>query len=439
MRPTLLAAHRVALLLVFAPFLAVAAPEEHWPQWRGPTRDGIVQGDPWPERLGPDSIEQRWRIPLSGPSFSTPIVTTRRIYTTLTREEKAEHVLALDRATGRTVWEASWDCQAKVAFIGQGGGSWIRSTPATDGKRLFVLSMRDVLVTLDAETGKELWRVDLVKQLGSRVPDFGGVSGPLVLGEHVFIQAGGGLVKLEADGGKILWRALADSGGRSPNGAFSTPILAHIGGIAQLLVQTRQELASVDPGSGTVRWRTTIPTMLGMNVLTPAVHGESIFISNYSGSFLVAATTRPSTMPTATTQPAEVRCGDFIWRSRLSGYLCSPVLIDGHAYLHLRNGRVACIDLTDGMVKWTSARLSEFVTMVAQGRKILMLDQEGNLRLIRATPEKYDELGAARVIVDREFFSWAHLVVAGGEIVVRDLKGVTVLRWKPHATSAPAE
>jgi outer membrane protein assembly factor BamB len=409
----------------------LAAAESDWPQWRGPTRDGLVAGDDWPDDLGPARLNQLWRVELPGPSFSTPVVMGRRVYTTLTRDQKTEHVLALDRATGKTVWEASWAAVAKVAWIGQSGGAWMRSTPACDGKRLFVLGMRDVLVALDADTGAELWRVDFVKQLGSLMPDFGGVSSPLAMGDHVFVQAGGGLVKLEAATGRIVWRALADSGGKSPNGAFSTPILATIAGVPQLLAQTRQEMASVDPATGAVAWRVTVPTMLGMNILTPATCGESVFTSNYSGSFLVAATTRPATMPAgAATQPVDVRRGEFVWRSHLAGYMCSPVVIDGHAYVHLRSRRLACMDLADGKARWTSPPLSEFVTLVAQGRKILTLDQEGRLRLIRATSEKYEQLATARVSDDPEFFSWAHLAVAGEQIFVRDLKGLTALRWK---------
>ena len=128
-----------------------------WQQWRGPARDGSVAGATWPDGLSAERLEQVWHVDL-GPSYSGPIVTEKMVYVTETRDAKTEHVRALDRATGKQVWEATWEGAMTVPFFAASNGSWIRATPAYDpGEeggpgRLYVAGMRDVLVCLDADT-----------------------------------------------------------------------------------------------------------------------------------------------------------------------------------------------------------------------------------------------------------------------------------------------
>jgi outer membrane protein assembly factor BamB len=178
-----------------------------WPQWRGPSRDGQWTGPAWPERLSKDSLKLLWRIPL-GPSYSGPIVSEDLVFTTETRNKESEVVIALDRKTGKERWRAEWKGAVTVPFFAASNGSWIRSTPAYDGERLYVAGMRDVLVCLDAKTGTEEWRVDFVKELKTPLPDFGFVCSPLVDGNAVYVQAGASVTRLDKKTGKIIWRTL---------------------------------------------------------------------------------------------------------------------------------------------------------------------------------------------------------------------------------------
>ena len=183
-----------------------------WPQWRGPSRDGQVGGPAWPERLTKESLTQLWRVPL-GPSYSGPIVADDLVFTTATKNKETEIVYALDRQTGKERWRAEWQGAMTVPFFAASNGSWIRSTPAYDGSRLYVAGMRDVLVCLAAKTGKEVWRYDFVKELKTPLPDFGCVCSPLVDGDFVYVQAGASVAKLDKMLGKIVWRTLQDKGG----------------------------------------------------------------------------------------------------------------------------------------------------------------------------------------------------------------------------------
>lgn len=109
---------------------------------------------------------------MQGPSYSGPVVAADRIFVTETRDAEVEVIRALDRNTGRLIWEAEWDGAIKVPFFAAGNGSWIRATPAFDGGRLCVAGMRDVLVCLDAGDGSTIWKRDFVNETGSEVPSF---------------------------------------------------------------------------------------------------------------------------------------------------------------------------------------------------------------------------------------------------------------------------
>jgi outer membrane protein assembly factor BamB len=390
--------------------------DDAWPQWRGPLRTGVIGGTSWPDGVDESRLKPLWSVEL-GPSYSGPIVVGERVFVTETRNQSTEHVQALNRRDGQRFWEAQWDGSVSVPFFAKANGDWIRATPACDGETVYVAGIRDVVVALDVATGQERWRTDLVAQYGSPVPTFGFVSSPLIVGDALYVQAGGGFVRLDKRTGKVLWRALDDGGGMNGS-AFSSPYLATLNGVDQLLVQTREKLAGVEPTTGKVLWSTKVDAFRGMNILTPVVDGNRIFTSSYGGGTFLFAVEQPNSEAPATVSQ--------VWRNKVQGYMSTPVVIDGHAYLHLRNQRFTCVELATGLEKWTTTPFGKYWSLVAQGNKILGLDETGMLRLIRATPEKFDLL-SERQLTDN---SWAHLAVAGDDVYVRHLTGLTAYRWK---------
>ena len=393
-----------------------AEPAGTWPQWHGPTRDCFVGGPAWPTSLGKDHLKLLWHVDL-GPGYSGPIVAADRVFVAETKDQKTEIVRALDRATGRELWKAEWPGAMSVPFMAKRNGDWIRSTPAYDGHSLYVAGMRDVLVCLDAKAGKERWRVDFVKQFKAPLPDFGFVCSPLVVDDFLYVQAGAGFCKLDKQTGKVLWRVLTDGGGMFGS-AFSSPIYTTLGGKAQLVVQTRLKLAGVEPDSGKLLWSQDIPAMLGMNIVTPTVLDDRIYTSSYGGGSRLLEIKRTGEDFQAQT----------VWKTPLQGYMSTPVIIDGHAYLHLRNQRLTCMDLATGKQRWeTKERFGQYWSLVAQKDHILALDQQGELILIHATPEKFDLLDS-RKISDEE--TWGHLAVCGNQLFIRELNGISTYRWQ---------
>jgi outer membrane protein assembly factor BamB len=412
----LFAALSVAALLAGVQTLAGQPPTE-WPQWRGPNRTGIVSGPAWPSQLEGDALQQLWRIEKLGPSYSGPIVAADRVFTTQTVDKKQEVVTAHDRRTGKELWKASWEGSMTVPFFASKNGSWIRSTPAYDGQTLFVGGIKDVLVALDGQTGKELWRFNFVQEFGSPPPDFGFVCSPLVDDTGVYTQSGGSFVKLDKKTGKVIWRSLQDGGGMMGS-AFSSPVFARLGGQDQIVVQTRTRLVGVERATGNELWTKDIPSFRGMNILTPITHGDDgVFTSTYGGNTRLLRVKSGSA--SATVEDA--------WNLKYEGNMTTPVVVADHAYLLGKDRTLLCVDLKTGQQTWrTDERFGEYWSMVANGDKILGLDQRGTLYLLKANPKEF-ELLAKRKVADSE--AWAHLAVCGNELYIRDLTGLTAWQW----------
>lgn len=395
---------------------ATTPPPATWLQWRGPTRDGMIRDDGWPKALQGDALTLIWRVEL-GDGYSSPIVDSNRVFTFETRGRSQEVVRALDRNTGKQLWTATWRAGMNVPFFAASNGSWVRSTPACDGNSLYLGGMRDLLVCLDTADGKEKWQVDFGKRYGTPLPSFGLVSSPLVVEDGLYIQAGGSFVKLDKESGKTIWRTLEDGGGMYGS-AFSSPMLGTLCQRPQVLVQTRTLLAGVEPKTGQVLWKQAVEAFRGMNILNPTVFGDTIFTSSYGGGTILLGLDRQE-------EAFSVRT---VWKTRSEGYMSTPVVIGGKAYLYRRDRSFSCVDIASGRELWvTQDKFGQYWSLVSNGALILALDQKGELLLIRANPEKFDLLDRRRVSTAQ---TWAHLVVCGKEVFVREQRAIAAYRWR---------
>lgn len=413
---------RYTWLLALITLLPAPGRCEDWPQWRGPTRDGRYRGPSWPESLDEKSLAQRWRVELE-PSYSGPIVCGERVFTTETVKADKERVTAFARDTGEKLWQTEWKGSLVVPFFAWSNGSWIRATPACDGETLFVAGMRDVLVALDVATGKERWRNDFVEQYKSPAPAFGFVSSPLIDGEFVYVQAAAAVVKLNKRTGTVAWRQFEDAGGMNGS-AFASPVIATIGGVRQLVVQSREKLAGLTLEEGQVLWSQEVPAFRGMNIISPTIHDELAFTSTYGGKTVGYRITNRA--ESSETPRFEV---ETAWQEPSQGYMSSPLIIDGHAYVHLRNQRFACFNLGEGKRTWTTEPFGKYWSLVARQDRILALDEKGELLLIAADPKEFKLLSRRKVSTDS---AWAHLAVADGKLFIRELNALTVWDWKPN-------
>jgi outer membrane protein assembly factor BamB len=390
-----------------------------WDQWRGPARNGVVAGPAWPGSLQGEHLLLKWRVPL-GPGYSGPVVAADRVFVMETTDKKAEGVRAFDRATGRQLWKAGWQGGTSVRLPAKRHGSWVKSTPAFDGERLYAAGLGEVLVCLDATSGAILWSFDFPKRYGTPVPGFGCVCSPLVVGDHVYMQAASSFVKLDKRTGTVVWRTLVADKVRilTDDGAEASPVYAVIQKQPQLVVQARAGLHGVEPEHGTVLWSQPTKAFMDNDILTPTVLGDYIFTSCQKGGVSLFYVRRDGDRFTAQT----------VWhQAKPSGYMSSPVVVAGHGYLHLENNRLACIDLRTGTAVYTTNPFGPYWSMAAQGDKILALDGGGELLLIRADPSRFDLIDRRKV---SEQDTWGHVAVCGDQVFVREKEGLLALEWR---------
>ena len=394
---------------------------ESWDQWRGPNRDGRISGAKWPAGLDEARLKKRWQLPL-GPSYSGPVMNAERVFITETVDKMREQVTALRRSDGSVVWKRDWEGAMSVPFFARSNGDWIRATPALDGDTLYVAGMRDVLVALNSTDGSERWRLDFVKRFGADLPTFGFVSSPLIDGDSVYVQAGGGVARLRKADGQVVWHGARDGGGMMGS-AFGSPVILTLAGKRQLVIQARTRLFGVALEDGAELWSLPVESFRGMNILTPTFAGKDrLFTAAYGGKTL----------------GIDIRSenGGFravpAWEFKAQGYMTSPIIHEGHAYLQLRSQRALCIELATGAEKWTTSEsFGKYWSMVAQSDRILALDERGELILFKATPEKFDVLSRRKVA---ESDAWAHLAVDGSELYIRELKALSVWDWSSGAS-----
>jgi outer membrane protein assembly factor BamB len=205
--------------------------------------------------------------------------------------------------------------------------------------------------------------------------------------------------------------------GEKYGSAFSSPSFATIHGVKQLVVQTRTELAGINPENGEVLWKKPIEAYRGMNILTPTIAGDSVFTSCYGGKSLLFELNRKS-------ENFEVAQK---WENKQEAYMSSPILIGDYCYLHLRKQRMTCLNIKTGETAWISSEsFGKYMSMVSNGEDILALDEDGTLYLIGANPEQL-------VIKQKRAISkaptWAHLAISGNQLLVRELEAIACYEW----------
>ncbi len=414
---------RFCLCAAWMMLLPVAGPSprgEEWNQWRGPYRTGASGStSPWPDKLGESQLTKVWEAALDE-GYASPVVAGGKLVTVATKGKESEVVRTFDLRTGEALWEVSWPGAMKVPFFAAKNGSWVRSTPAISEGAVFVGGIRDVLVKLDAATGKELWRVDFVEREGTDLPAFGFASSPLPDGGAVYVQAGCAVAKLDAATGKTLWRAMEDR--RAMFGsAFSSPIVATLKGRRQVVAQTRFALGGLDPETGRELWSVPVESFRGMNILTPNVIGDDrVFTATYGGGAYLFQIDQATGGAFTVTQK---------WRhEQPEGYMSSPILFGDHVYLLGRDQRLHCLELATGKAAWsTGETFGEYWSMIQQGDRVLALDEKGELILFQAAPEGFKLLDRRRI---SEEPTWAHLGLEGDLLMVRSLQGIAVYQWR---------
>ena len=401
----------IATFLVLVLVVATAHAGD-WPQWRGPHRDGHSSETGLATTWSEDGPPELWRIE-AGESFSGLSVVGQRIFTAWIEGER-EVVLALDARTGRKLWQTEI---GKVYRRERGDGP--RATPTVDGDRLYMLSGLGRLVALSAAEGRVLWTRDLMADLGAELPIYGFSASPLVVGDRVVVPAGGtdhALVAFDKATGETAWSVYSDPIG------YSSPVLMELADELQIVAVTGESILGVDL-EGRLLWNHPWPMEYHINVATPIrVAANRLFVST---SYDVGAVV------------LEIRkeekgfVAEEVWRNQLmKNHFQDSIYHDGHLY-GFDNAFLKCIDASTGEMLWRHRGFGKGQLLFVDGQ-LIILGERGRLAMASATPEGYRERAVTTLPSERY---WVSPTLAGGVLYVRNDTDLLTLNLRAPASS----
>jgi len=376
-----------------------------WPGFRGPERDSIVRG----LRIATDwSLSppvQMWRRPI-GPGWSSFAVRGDLLYTQEQRGSD-EIVSCYKVSTGAPVWRH----RDAVRFYESNGGAGPRATPTLSGGRVYTFGATGILNALDAATGAVVWSRNATSDTGKKVPDWGRTSSPLVVDDVVIVHAGL-LVAYDLATGNRRWF------GPTRGGSYSSPHLVTIDGVSQVLMLSGAGATSVAPADGKVLWEHEWP---GGSIVQPAVTAEGDVLINSMDMAGGVGVRRIAVAHGPGGWTVEER-----WTSSaLKPYFNDFVLHDGHAF-GFDGSILACIDLKDGKRTWKGGRYGNGQLILLRDQDLLLvLSEEGELALVRATTEKFAEIARFPALDGK---TWNHPVLVGDVLLVRNGQEMAAFR-----------
>ena len=336
-----------------------------------------------------------------------------------------EEVLALDADSGKELWRMAYARMPFTSLFGNGP----RATPAVAWGHLYTLGVTGVLTCWEAETGKQVWQVHTLKQFKAANLTFGVSCSPLVDNQRVYVNVGGkgaSVVAFDRETGKPLWTSLDDPA------SYSSPVFYGNGEARHLVFFTANGLVGLKPASGKLLWRFPFKDLLSESSSTPVRAGSVL---------LASAVTLGSVGLRLEATDGGAMSAKSAWKNpALTCYFSTPVPV-GEEHVYMVTGTflpppratLNCVEIKSGKVLWQKERVSKYhASLLRTGDdKLLMLEEAGGLVLLDPNSKEYKELARSKVCGE----TWAHPGLANGRLYVRDAKEVICLKLdEPKST-----
>jgi outer membrane protein assembly factor BamB len=391
-----------------APPATPAASAFDWPQWQGPDRTGLSKETgllpQWPP-AGPPLL---WSIAGLGAGYGSMAIQGDRIFVQGSKSAgergapSQSVIYALNRADGKGVWS-----KALGAAGNNDRGPGPRGTPTLDGDRVYVLTEHGDLACLKTD-GTAVWQRNILSDFGGRQIPWLISESPLVDGNNLIVTPGGpkaGIVALDKMSGKTVWTSqeLSDEAG------YASPVAADVQGVRVIMTLTSRAGVGVRASDGKLMWRHPTVANDTANVATPIFHDNKVFYtSNYgTGAALLGLTA----------QAGEVKAQQIYFTREMQNHHGGLVLVDGYLY-GFHNSILTCLEFATGKTQWRDRSVGKGTLVYADGH--LYIQSEDNvIGLAEANPSAYKEKGRFK-IADQGLPSWAHPVVSGGKLYIRD-------------------
>jgi len=368
-------------------------------QWRGPERNGIYPAEnllkEWPEK-GPQLV---WSVEGLGEGFSSPAVTSDRIY--LTGMDKSEGFLFAYNKKGDLIWKTSYGPEWN------GSHSGARSSPTVVGDKIYLESAKGQVVCFDSQ-GKRIWSVDLIKTFGAKNLEWGMTESLLVDGDRVFCTPGGPKVTVAAlnrHSGETLWTVRS----KGETSGYCSPCLVKHGAVNLLLTMTANAVIGVDADKGEFLWRYSHTTEYDVNANTPLYKDGYIYsVSGYgTGGQKFELSENGRTIKR------------LWWQRNQDTQMGASVLLDGFIYGCGHNNRGwQCIDWQTGKSKYKAREIGHRGAIIFADGMLYCYSEGGHMALVKPNPNDFDVISSFR-IRKGSGEHWAHPVIKDGRLYVR--------------------
>ncbi len=400
-----------ACVLIFG---AVAVGAE-WPQWGGPARDFRlargVQAPLWPA-TGPKQV---WARDL-GEGYSSMLMSANTLYT-MYRRGSQDVVIALDLATGKTVWETGIDA-AHRSGMNLEAGPGPHSTPLIVGDRIFITTVMAQLVALDRSTGKRLWARDLWTDHKGTFLERGYAASPLAYKDSVVVPVGGpgrALMAFRQSDGTVLW-----SKGDMDN-AYSSPILIRAQSRDQIVSFMAKEVMGSDAATGELLWTVAHRTMYDINAATPAwcEDGSVLVVSSgYDGG---ARGIRVGVSATELWNHKRLRVHH-------TNMVCSGGVVYGSSG-DFGPAPLTAVEAKTGKVLWQDRAFAKASFVLAEST-VFVVDDDGTVAMASISPAGMKVLGEAQLLRAN---AWTVPMLAESRLYVRDRHRIMALELQSRS------
>ena len=416
-----------ALTFALVTIVSLPARAGDWPQWRGPQRTGHAPANTPALSALPKEFKPLWKIPVGG-GFSAPVVAGDKLIYLDERDGK-ELAHALDAASGKELWSVDY-----AESFADEWGAGPRATPILDGDRLYAQACNGEFRCLNLADGKTVWQASFekdfgVKFLGSKANEGtasrrGNNGSGVIDGDRLVLPVGGtsgaSLVCFQKRDGKVLWKSGDDEA------AYSSFMVATITGTKQVVAFTADALLGADLASGKILWRVPLKTNAKRHAASPVIIGDTVTVNSHSFGLVCFKITKEGGEFKATPS----------WANKEQKInLATPVNVEGYLYCQGAKADFICVDAATGELKWSQAGFGgakqDYSSTIVLGRNLLVLTYEGTLRLLTADPARYSELGRVQVSGS----TWSHPAYADGRLFVRDGKNLLCLDLRPPRTA----
>ena len=382
-----------------------------WPQWRGPNRDGISKETGLLKQWPAEGPPLAWKTTGAGRGYSSLAVADNRLYTMGLRGDR-EFIVAFDVATGKEIW-----AKPHGAAFRNDRGDGPRGTPTVEGERLYALGGNGDLSCLETRTGRSVWTMNVLSKFGGSNITWGISESPLVVGDKLLVNAGGENASIDAlnkRDGSLIWKSQSDRAG------YSSGIPVTVGGKTQAVFFTSTRGLGLDLETGALLWEYPRAANNVANAATPVARGNRVFItSDYgNGGGLVEIKA----------DAKGVTASEVYFTKEMRNHHSSSVLVGDHLY-GFSGGILTAMRFDTGEVAWKDRSVGKGSLVYADGL-LYLLSENGVVGIAEATPEGYREKGRFRIPQD-SLPTWAHPVVAGGHLFLRDQDTVYAYDLRP--------